>query len=85
MCYYKTDRAILNTPTPRRGDLNHLEIPRPPTPCMIPPISLNNMANPPRNIANNIGGGRRSAMTKMKKAIAEAPSAILLIRVGVLI
>jgi len=24
---------------------------------MIPPIPLNNMANPPRNIENNMGGG----------------------------
>jgi hypothetical protein len=44
---------------------------------MIPPIPLNNMANPPRNIENNIGGGGRSAVIKMEKAIAEAPSAIL--------
>jgi hypothetical protein len=45
---------------------------------MIPPIPLNNMANPPRNIDNNMGGGGRSAMIKMEKVIAEAPSAILL-------
>lgn len=80
----RPDIAILNTPTPTRGALNHLEIPLPPTPCMIPPIPLNNMANPPRNIENNIGGGGRSAMTKMEKAIAEAPSAILLKRDDVL-
>ena len=38
------------------------------------------MANPPRNIENNIGGGGRITMTNMEKAIAEAPSAILLKR-----
>ena len=80
----RPDIAILNTPIPTRGALNHLEIPRPPTPCIIPPIPLNNMANPPRNIANNIGGGGRSAKTKMEKTIAEAPSAILLRRDDVL-
>ena len=51
---------------------------------MIPPIPLNKMANPPRNIENNTGGGGRSAMTKMEKAIAETPSAILLKRDDVL-
>ncbi len=73
----RLDIAILNTPTPTRGALNHLEIPSPPTPCMIPPKPLNNRANPPKNIENNIGGAGRSVVTKMEKAIAEAPSAIL--------
>jgi hypothetical protein len=41
-------------------------------------------ANPPRNIENNIGGGGRSTMTNREKAIAEAPSAILLKRDDVL-
>jgi hypothetical protein len=73
----RIDIAILNTPTPTRGALNHLEIPSPSTPCKIPPKPLNNRANPPRNIENNIEGGGRSAITKMEKAIAEVPSAIL--------
>jgi hypothetical protein len=51
---------------------------------MIPPMPLNNMENPPRNIENNIGGRGRSAMTKNEKAIAEAPRAILLKRDDVL-
>ena len=55
----RPDIAILNTPTPKTGALNHLEIPGPPTPCMIPPMPLNNMANPPRKIENNIGGGKK--------------------------
>jgi hypothetical protein len=38
----------------------------------------------PRNIENNIGGGGRSAMPKKEKAIAKAPSAILLKRDDVL-
>jgi len=41
-------------------------------------MPLNNRVNPARNIENNIGGGGRSVTTKMEKAIAEAPSAILL-------
>ncbi|MGB8035117.1 MAG: hypothetical protein WCF03_14985 [Nitrososphaeraceae archaeon] len=30
------------------------------------------MANPPRNIENNMGGGGRSFMIKMEKSIAES-------------
>lgn len=80
----RPDIAILNTPTPTRGALNHLEIPSPCVPCMIPPKPLNNRANPPKNIENNKEGGGRSAVTKMEKAIAEVPSARLLKRDDVL-
>ena len=46
---------------------------------MIPAIPLNNRANPPKNIKNNMLNNGY-ANTKMEKAIAKAPSPILLKR-----
>ena len=76
----RPDIAIVNTPTAIRRALDHLEISLAPTPCMILAIPLNNKANPPKVIENNIGGAGRSAMSKIEKAIAKDPSAILLKR-----
>ena len=47
---------------------------------MILATPLNNKETPPKDIAINIGGLGRSAMSKIEKAIAKDPNAILLKR-----
>jgi len=72
----RPDIMILNMPTPIMKALAHRW---PPIPCMIPAIPMNNRANPPKNIKNNMLNNGY-ANTKMEKAIAKAPSPILLKR-----